>query len=169
MLTAYHPLPAAKPVALGGSALTLNAPGTLVIKSHPRENLTTAITVDVVDAVLRIREVAINTEANAPADTEVTTDDLRNARVIELIRENLPQYVEALSLTWTFPLPEDAAAAIRKAWPATFAKTMVAEVYGFARAIRLPPIKAVTENFGISRATAHRWADACRTEGFIVG
>lgn len=135
-----------------------------MVRPHPREGLTTSISVTVSSTALSIVGVSIESEEGF----EVSGDDLRSVRVVELVQENMPDYVEGLSIQWAHPVPERLAQSVRETWPAPPAMASVAETYSFARAVRLPPIKAVTDSYGISRATAHRWVNQCKDAGMIA-
>ena len=158
----------ARRTEVGGPSLSIDSPGTLVVYSHPRPNLNTSIGLSASGSFwLTITSVQIESEK---AGDEVTTDDLRNVRVIELIRENLPKHVSGSALhsarqRTPGALPET----VRDAWPSQSAMWEVAHTYNFARAVRMPPVKAVVDAYEISRSTAHRWINQCRDAGMISG
>ncbi|MEL5990749.1 hypothetical protein ACOKGD_13970 [Microbacterium phosphatis] len=154
----------AKWVELGGPGVTLRLPGTLVVPDHPRADLMTHIELRWNVDSLAVSSVKV--ESLRPE--EVTTNDLRSVRVVDLIRTHLQSFVAVHSSGWSFPVRPEVAGAIRKAWPTMTAVSDVAQTYNFARALRLPPIKAVMESYEISRATAHRWVNLCKERGEIA-
>jgi len=139
--TRYVPRPDAEPIPVGGPNTSLRLPGSLIVNDHPREGLTVEIALRWDASALTVGSVVVQ----ARAGREVSTNDLRSVRVVETIREHLPQNVES-----------------------TAAIDDVAQTYNLARALRLHPIKAVMETFGVSRATAHRWVDRLRDRGEII-
>ncbi|WP_374197649.1 helix-turn-helix domain-containing protein [Microbacterium paraoxydans] len=163
----YLPDADARPIEVGGPTLTLRSPGTLIVDHHPRIGLETRIRVSASGSFwLRIMSVTIESHG---AQEEVTSDDLRNVRVIDLLRQHLPPHAGWTPLTAHALASEAYPTAIRDQWPSPGAMGEVARTYNVALALRLHPIKAVTDAFGISRSTAHRWINQCRESGLIVG
>ncbi|GGM58624.1 helix-turn-helix domain-containing protein [Microbacterium saperdae] len=161
----YLPDDDARPIEIGGPALTLRSPGTLVVDHHPRIGLETRIRVSASGSFwLRILSVAIESYGAE----EVNSEDLRNVRVIDLLRQHLPPLAGWTPFTSHALASETFSSAIRDQWPSPGAMGEVARTYNVALALRLHPIKAVTDAFGISRSTAHRWINQCRESGLIV-
>lgn len=163
MTVDYEPSPHAEEVALGGPGVALRLPGTLIVGDHPRPALKTRITLRWDTDALGISNVEI--ESKRPE--EVTSNDLRSVRVVELLRSHLQNFVTVHAWGWGFPATSDVANAVRSSWPTMTAVSAVAQTYNFARALRMAPIKAVMDSYGISRATAHRWVHLCRERGEI--
>lgn len=160
----YEPAAGAATVQLGGPGVVISSPGSLLVPNHPRAEIATRITIRTDGIELHIDGV----ELFAMGDLEVTTDDLRNVRLVETIRTCLPEHVTVHAWSWAFPTPDYVADAVRKAWPSMTSVSNVAQTYNFARALRLAPIKAVMENYGVSRATAHRWVNLAKDRGEIA-
>jgi len=160
----YEPASHSESVALGGPGVALRLPGTLVVDDHPRPGLTTRIALRWDKGALGIAGVEV--ESTSP--DEVATNDLRSVRVVDLVRTHLQTFVAVHSWGWSFPASADVASAVRNSWPTMTAVSDVAQTYNFARALRLAPIKAVMESYGISRATAHRWVNVCKERGEIA-
>lgn len=161
----YVPSPSARAVEIGGPTLTLQSPGTLVVRDHPRPSMTTRIGISASgNPWLRIASVSIDADGR----DEVSTEDLRSVRVIELVRLHLPSQAGGSAFTSHFRDSEEFGSAIRDQWPSEGAMRELARTYNVARALRLHPIKAVTESFGVSRSTAHRWVNQCREAGMIA-
>jgi hypothetical protein len=164
MEVSYEPAPRAAPIELGGPGVMLRLPGDLVVRDHPRPGLTARIALRWEGREIHVS--AVELASIEPA--EVTTNDLRSVRVVDLIRTHLQAFVAVHSWGWSFPPSEDVAMAVRSSWPTMVAVSDVAQTYNFARALRLPPIKAVMESYSVSRATAHRWVNLCRERGEVV-
>lgn len=160
----YEPVPDSEAVALGGPGVVLRLPGRLVVSDHPRSGLTTRIGLRWDGDALGIAGV----EVSSTSPEEVATNDLRSVRVIELVRTHLQTFVAVHAWGWRFPASAEVATTVRNSWPTMTAVSNVAQTYNFARALRLPPIKAVTESYAISRATAHRWVNLCKERGEIT-
>lgn len=163
MNSTYEPAKGSRPVEIGGPSIQLMSPGDLKVEDHPRDGISTTVRVATDGQELRVLGVTLE----AHTSEEITTGDLRSVRVVELIREHLPHHVAAHAFGWSFPPAPELAEVTRGTWPSTTAMSAVAQTYNFARALRLAPIKALTDGFGISRATAHRWVNLCKERGLV--
>lgn len=160
----YEPHPNAEAVPLGSGAVRLPSPGTLTVPNSPRVGVDTKIDVHTDGVRLHIDAVTVQTQRD---DDSVQALDIRGIKTQELIRAHLPRYVIVNAFGWKFPASEDVASALRAAGPVMTTLLNVAQTYGFARAIGLPPAKAVQDSYGLTRDTASRWIRRAREVGYI--
>lgn len=138
-----------------GDAFSAEVPIDLHIPDHPRSGYETVITYEW-RPKNRIGVEAVKVGMTSPRVPDVTGDLLRELRVAEHSRDNIPRIVRRHGKQ-AIPSPDEIAKAIEGGVKSGYTMMLVQTVYRFAEITGLPPAKFVQETLGLSPSTAGRW------------
>ncbi|WP_394163363.1 hypothetical protein [Galactobacter valiniphilus] len=155
----------------------LRVPAELHVFRVPRDDLDVVFSIDMTDA--GVRPVAVT--LRSAAKSEVTTSDWRLVNVQQIWRDAITRIARRVERDGTvvtekdFLLPDDGMELLRAKGPVDETLRMVGELYSFADALGLAPVKQVQLAFEVNgleplpRTTATAWVKRARELGYIRG
>lgn len=146
--------PGARPRDLG-DAFSAVLPVDLQIDDHPRQGYKTVITYEWRPGD-RIGVEAVAVTMTTPTVPDVTGDLLRELRIAEHSRDNIPGIVTRYGQN-AIPSEERIAELVEAGPKSGHTLWLVQTVYRFAEIAGLPPAKFVQDTLGLKPATAGRW------------
>ena len=138
-----------------GDAFSAEVPIDLHIPEHPRTGYETVITYEWRPGN-RIGVEAVKVGMTSPHAPDVTGDLLRELRIAEHSRDNIPRIVRRYGKQ-AIPNPDEIAETVKRGVKSGHTMWLVQTVYRFAEIAGLPPAKYVQETLGLTPATAGRW------------
>lgn len=138
-----------------GNGFAATLPVDLVIPDHPRVGYQTVITYDQRPG-FRIGAQAVTVRISDFQLPDVTGDLLRELRIAEHSRDNIPRIVRRFGKP-AIPPAEEIKELVEAGPKSGNTLWLVETVYRFAEITGLPPAKFVQETLGLKPATAGRW------------